>query len=157
MSKNSKIVEIDLEIYRFIETNRLSFDETEADILRRLLNLPPLKKQDSGKRSMNLRNGVVLPDGTLLRGMHNSTEHQAEVRGGWILLNGKRYKSPSGAATAIRGYSEDGWRFWKVKRPHDSEWVILNKLRDQKSIHRRRLGVARINLTEEDLADFPDE
>jgi hypothetical protein len=99
---------------------------------------------------MTLRNGVVLPDGTLLSGTHNNAEHQAEVRGGWILLNGKRYKSPSGAATAIRGYSEDGWRFLKVKRPQDSEWVILNELRDQESIAKRRI----INLTKEQLAEL---
>lgn len=149
MAKNFKTIEIDLEIYRLIETNRSSFDETEADILRRILDLPPLKKQDSEKRGMNLRNGVVLPDGTLLKGTHNMAEHQAEVRGGWILLSGKRYKSPSAVATAIRGYPEDGWRFLKVKRPQDSEWVILNELRDQGSVPRRR-----IKLSEEELADY---
>ena len=148
MTKNSKTIEIDLEIYRLIEINRSSFDETEADILRRLLDLPPLKKQESEKRGMSLRNGVVLPDGTLLRGTHNGAEHQAEVRGGWILLNGKRYKSPSGAATAIRGYSEDGWRFLKVKRPQDSEWILLDQLRNKETIIRKR------RLSEEELAEF---
>jgi hypothetical protein len=136
-------------IWKFIGLLKL-FDETEADILRRLLDLLPLKKQDSGKRGMSLRNEVVLPDGTLLRGTHNGAEHQAEIRESWILLNGKRYKSPSGAATAIRGYSEDGWRFWKVKRPQDSEWVLLDKLRNKKSIAKRRI----INLSKEELAEF---
>ena len=44
MTKNSKMIEIDLEIYRLIEINRSSFDETEADILRRLLGFAPFGK-----------------------------------------------------------------------------------------------------------------
>ena len=32
---------------------------------------------------------------------------------GRLQVNGKTYKSPSGAAVAALGYSENGWRAWK--------------------------------------------
>jgi len=155
MVKQTKTIEIDLEVHRLIETNRLSFDEPEGDILRRMVGLKPLEKQKPTGKGLDLGHGVILPDDTLLRGMHNRVEHQAEIIGGWILLNGKRYKSPSGAATAIRGYPENGWRFLQVKRPQDSEWVPLKKLRKEESIaKKRRNWKGLINLSKEELAEF---
>ncbi|MBI4644127.1 MAG: DUF2924 domain-containing protein [Deltaproteobacteria bacterium] len=156
MTKKSKMIEIDLEIYRLIETNRLSFDETLAEILRRLLGLKPSDKQKNSGRGMNLGYGVILPGGTLLKGEYKRAECQAEIKEGGILFDGERYNSLSAAAKKFGG--PNGWKFWKwAKRSQDSEWVILNELRDQGSIPRRRVGVAHINLSKEELADFPQE
>lgn len=156
MAKNFKMIGIDLEIHQLIEVNRSSFGETENDILRRILGLQSQEHQRTNSGEMNIGYGVVLPESTRVRGkgMPNS---EGEVKGGWFLYGGKRYKRPSGVARAIRGYSENGWRFLEVKRPQDSEWVILDNFRDQKSIRRRRVGAARISLSEIDLADFPEE
>ncbi|MBU4232740.1 MAG: hypothetical protein KKD99_11010 [Proteobacteria bacterium] len=146
MVKKSRTIEIDLEIYRLIETNRSSFDETETDILRRLLNLPHLEKPRAIGKGLNLGYSVILPDGTLLKGRTRRPEVQAEVRDGWIIVDGERFDSPSGAAKKFGG--PNGWIFWKVKRPQDSEWILLDQLRNRETIIRKRL------LSEEELAEF---
>jgi hypothetical protein len=146
MTKNSKMIEIDLEIYRLIEINRSSFDETETNILRRLLGLPPLEKPRAIGKGLNLGYGVILPDGTLLKGRKRRAEVQAEVRDGWIIVDGERFDSPSGAAKKFGG--PNGWIFWKVKRPQDSEWILLDQLRNRETIIQKR------RLSEEELSEF---
>jgi hypothetical protein len=154
MTRKSKTIEIDLEIYRLIATNRLSFDETETEILRRLLGLKPVGKQQGNERGINIGYGVMLPEGTLLKREYNRGEVQAEVDDDSILCNGKRYKSPSGAAKKFGG--PNGWTFWYVKRPQDSEWVLLDELRNKESIIKRSIRAPHIHLSQEDLADMPD-
>jgi hypothetical protein len=137
--KKTKTIEIDLEIYRLIETNRSSFDETETDILRRLLGLKSLETQSPNGRPFNLGYGVILPHGTLLKGVYKRVEYQAEIKDGWLFFNGERYSSLSGAAKKFSG--PNGWKFWKmVKRPQDSEWIILNSLRKKESIATRQVN-----------------
>jgi hypothetical protein len=55
--------------------------------------------------------------------------HKAHVRrDGMIRLNGKLYRSPSGAAHAIYRGAIDGWHAWKYERA-PGDWVALNELR----------------------------
>lgn len=132
MAEKMKTVEIDLEIHRLIEANRTSFDEPRLTILRRLLGLSsiPTEEQKQGPSGLNLSDGVFLPDGTRFKRIYKGKEYQAEVRGGQIALDGKKYKSPSGAAMAITGSPVNGWRFWQVKKPEDSEWRLLDQIRE---------------------------
>jgi hypothetical protein len=146
MIKKTKTIEIDLEIYRIIETNRSSFGETETDILRRLLGLPPLEKQKDGGKGLNLGYGVILPEGTLLKGRKKRPEVQAEVKNGWIIVDGERFDSPSGAAKKFGG--PNGWIFWYVKRPQDSEWILLDQLRNKETIIPKR------RLSDKELSEF---
>ncbi|MGO9620786.1 MAG: hypothetical protein ACLPT6_05205 [Desulfobaccales bacterium] len=153
MTKKFKTIEIDLEIYRLIETNRISFDETYTEILRRLLGLKPSDKQTGDEIGMNLGYGVILLNGTLIKGNGKRADCQAEIRDSHIVYNGESYDSLSAAAKRFGG--PNGWVFWKwVKRPQDSEWIILNELRDKELIIERNIRAAHINLSEEDLADF---
>jgi hypothetical protein len=46
-------------------------------------------------------------------------------------LKSKRYKSPSGIASAIAGHPMSGWRCWKYKN-EEGEWVPLTNLRKKK-------------------------
>ena len=153
MAKKSKMIEIDLEINRVIETNRLSFSETHTDILRRLLGLKSSDKQEGNGGGLNLGYGVILPEGTVLKGDYKRTEIRAEIKDGGILLDGEKHNSLSAAAKKFGG--PNGWKFWHwVKRPQDSEWVVLNKLRNKELIIKKRYGLKEINLSKEQLAEF---
>jgi hypothetical protein len=43
-------------------------------------------------------------------------------------LQGKEFKSPSSAASAITGRARNGWKCWKYERS-PGEWVLLEELR----------------------------
>jgi hypothetical protein len=126
-----KTIEIDLDVYKRIEENRKSFDQSENDILRHLLDLEeqPIKMVRGNKTGLNIGDGVVLPDGTQLRKKYKGQLYEVTVTNGRIIYNGKGYTSPSGAAVAITGSPVNGWRFWEVKKPDDNEYRPLAELR----------------------------
>lgn len=64
-------------------------------------------------------------------GFHKEQMYKAEltdVSKVKTLHDGKEYDSLSAAASAIRGYQENGWRFWKYKNKEN--YYPLGKLRD---------------------------
>ena len=68
---------------------------------------------------MPITNRELAP-GTILTGTLKKTVHQAEVvetlEGIRYRVNGKEYKSPSAAASAIMGgIACNGWKFWSVQ------------------------------------------
>jgi hypothetical protein len=74
-----------------------------------------------------------------LRFRYKGKLYVAHVRkDGWITfaaesaeakrLQGKEYKSPSAAASAVTGHEMDGWRNWKYERS-PNEWVLIDELR----------------------------
>ena len=131
MTKNTTSINIDLEIYRLIENKRESFDETQNEILRRLLGLASPVKPIIDSGGISLRYSVFLPNGSRLKKVYKGKEYLAEVKDGYIWVNGKRYPSPSAAAVAVTGSPVNGWRWWEVKRPQDSEWISLDQLREK--------------------------
>ena len=50
-------------------------------------------------------------------------------RDGTIRYNGEIYKTPSGAAIAVRKRNTNGWQFWQCERA-PGEWVPLSKIRE---------------------------
>ena len=62
-----------------------------------------------------------LTPGTKLIARYKKEEHRAEVIGGedgkpiYRLSDGKEFKSPSSAGTAITGKACNGWAFWSVE------------------------------------------
>ncbi len=62
-----------------------------------------------------------LEAGTKLISKYKKEEHRAEVIAGegdkimYRLNDGREFKSPSGAGTAITGKSCNGWDFWSVE------------------------------------------
>lgn len=75
--------------------------------------------------------GVFLPNGTRLRASHRGKTYFATIVGSqWQDdVSGEVRSSPSQAAYAITKTSINGWQFWLVKRPQDSEWHSLHALR----------------------------
>jgi len=131
-------IEIDVDVFRYLESHRSSFAQTHNDILRALAGLSPVssggtKPTETGQWSWK---GVSLPNGTQLRMSYNGQTHTGEiVRGGWHVA-GAVYRTPSSAAGGVarskKGtpVSLDGWAYWEVKRPESSRWIKLNSLRE---------------------------
>lgn len=138
-------IDIDFEVYQLIVIEKRGFDESDNAALRRLLGLDtserveaplepkPLQPPRSGSWSGK---DIALPEGTRLRMTYGGIEHNGTVVGGKWEIEGQRYNTPSQAASAVartkRGGKTrlNGWKLWHVKRPSDTGWVSLDRLRD---------------------------
>ncbi|MHC8510198.1 MAG: hypothetical protein ACYYKD_12575 [Rhodospirillales bacterium] len=155
MAYPMKEIEISLDVSKAIEAHRADFNETQNDILERILpdsselpkpakhhNNPPLRHEDGNNLPPRHENGrpwsqgnVVLPHGTKLRMNHNYKNYEGQVENGWFVIEDHRYSSPSGAAVgAVRVKTKkstylNGWNYWNVQRPDDGEWINLASLR----------------------------
>jgi len=130
-------IEVDVEVYRFLESRRTSFSQTHNDILRDWAGFKPVTSSppngaDHGGWSWK---GVTLPNGTKLRMSYNGQTHTGEiVQGGWQ-VGGAIYRTPSAAAGGVarskKGapVSLDGWGYWQIKKPDSDRWVQIDKLR----------------------------
>src|SRR5262245_28531544 len=83
-------IEIDVDVYRFLESRRTSFAQTHNDILREVAGLAPMKPSPSnggasvGDQGAWSWKGVTLPNGTKLRMSYNGQIHTGEVaQGAW--------------------------------------------------------------------------
>lgn len=135
-------IEIDVEVYRFLESRRTSFAQTHNDILRGLADLKPIApaSPNSSDNSANEQGswswkGVTLPNGTKLRMSYNGQTHAGEiVQGAWH-VGGAIYRTPSAAAGGVarskKGapVSLDGWGYWEVKKPDGDRWIKIDELR----------------------------
>ena len=132
-------IEVDFEVFQLIVLEKRGFDEPDNDVLRRLLGLsnspiesaPPLNVPS---RSW-LGQGVELPEGTKLRMTYGGTEHAGVVAGEKWKVGDQYYNTPSQAASGVARTRAggktmlNGWKYWYVKRPSDTTWVLLDKLR----------------------------
>ena len=126
-------IEIDLEAYKALENQRISFEESHNDILHRLIdqmqqeNKPAEPKTGGGL----MTKGVFLHTGTKLRHIakRTSERHDAVVEDGGIRYQGEIYHSPSQAAYAAAGGSRNGWTFWEYYDETNNKWVLLDALR----------------------------
>lgn len=127
-------IEIDFEVFKALTAQREVESDTYNDVIRRLLgldsknaNLSPLTGDGPGE-GFALR-GLTLPNGTKLRVGYKGQLHTAEIRDGrWIDEHGVEHQSPSAAASSITQTNVNGWRFWEVKRPSDTDWRKLDSL-----------------------------
>ncbi len=149
---NTSKIDVTIEVYKLIEQNRLSFEETHDRILRRMLGLPIPNEKPITEGTFHLGEGVYVPFGTLLKKEYKRKEYMAEVKDGGIWINGKKVPTINKAVNAISDSNQNAWDFWEVKRPQDSKWIPLDNLRTIKT--RKRKAAEVINLTEDDLAEF---
>jgi hypothetical protein len=127
-------IEIDIDVHRFLEGHRKSFDQTYNDILREVAKLGPASGTGASAEKGNgagawSGKGVTLLAGTKARMTYSGKVHTAVIDGGDWVVNGKRHGSPSAAAGGATGYSINGWGYWEVQVPGSSEWKPIWKLR----------------------------
>ena len=145
-------IPISLDVLKAL-TNRLKADDqTYDDVLRELLELDSpvepeiepapfamfadaLTSQFEGLRRVQNGPGfysrdLFLPNGTELRARYKGRLYEASIQDEkWLDDRGKERSSPSAAAGAITKTIVNGLRFWEGKRPGDSAWLRLDKLR----------------------------
>lgn len=137
-----RTIEIDFEIHKRIEAARLSFSETPAVVLRRLLGIEDaaVSFANSGNRGVGRAwswKGLILPHGTELRMEYNGRTHEGVVLDGEWHVEGTIYKSPSAAAVGVAKTKAgnpvtalDGWIYWAAKLPNSSKWINISALKN---------------------------
>ena len=141
-------IEIDFDVFKAITVRRKHAGITPNDVLREVFGLEP--RQDPVKQKAHsgkpwVVKGVVFPHGTEFRKSYKGQMYYARIDDGSLLLNGKKFSSPSAAAMSITKNSTDGWKFWECKMPGNHNWQIIISLR--KDLMAR-------SLTAEELAEF---
>ena len=128
------VIDVDFEVYKALTVMRPDEATTVNDVLRKLLHLDakveaPIAAAGSAIAGCEFK-GVVLPNGTEFRVTYKGRTYTAAIKeGAWIGEDGIRRNSPSDAACAITKGNVNGWRFWKVKRPGDGDFRVLEDLR----------------------------
>ena len=127
-------IEIDFDVFKEITIRRKTEDITPNDVLRELFALekkkgPTPSKAQSGKPWVV--KGVEFPSGTEFRASHKGQMYYAKVEDGSLILNGKKFPSPSAAAVSITGNPVNGWVFWECKLPGEQNWQSINILREK--------------------------
>lgn len=125
-----KDVTLDPDIMRLIDHNRIFPGDTSLMVLRRLLKIDKLP---SGWFSQ----GVFLPNGTKIRmGYGDDPSLSGKIEGGRWVIRGRKFDSPSTAATAFvqngKGRKRarvNGWLYWQVCIPGRDSWALLDSLR----------------------------
>ncbi|WP_428235581.1 DUF2924 domain-containing protein [Gracilimonas sp.] len=135
-----KTIEIDFDVFKELTVRRDSEEMTENDVIRDLLGLDKKestnKKKEEDKADFVSKN-IIFPHGTKLRAHYKGKYYIAEIVDGFIVYNGKQHTSPSSAAKAVTGTNVNGWIFWECRRPKESNWTDLDKLKRRGSQHVR--------------------
>jgi predicted CopG family antitoxin len=127
-------IEIDFEVFKKLTAMRKSETETYNDVLRQLLGLSQSQRLEIAKESPAAAytwtsKGVTFPASTEFRSTYRGQTIYGRVEAGALVVDGKRYNSPSAAAVAITGNPVNGWIFWECKLPGKSSWQIIKSLR----------------------------
>jgi len=135
-------IEIDIDVFRFLEGKRTSFGQSHNDILRDIAKLPKSAAHASHVATNDDGNawswkGVTLPHGTKLRMSYNGRTHAGEILNGAWHVGGAIYRTPSAAAGGVarskqgRPVSLDGWEYWEIQLPGSNRWKRIDDLRDK--------------------------
>lgn len=128
-------IEVDFEVFKELTVRRTSESMTENDVIRLLLGLddtsskPAAGKENAGGNPWVCK-GVVFQSGTEFRSTYKGQLYSGVVAEGALVVQGKRYTSPSSAAVAITGNPVNGWRFWECLLPGRKQWKVIAELRN---------------------------
>jgi hypothetical protein len=129
-----KSIEIDFDVEKALFMRRTSEEVSYNDVLRDLLSLGPkkapitLSSSTSGAKDW-VTKGVRFPVGTEFRANYKGQQYYGKVEDGALLVDNKRYDSPSSAAVAITNNPVNGWIFWECRMPGHSSWKIIKSIR----------------------------
>ena len=139
----TRSIDIDLEVFRFLESKRSSFEQSHNDILRELAGFSGGSRASSSAQAEIGRawvwKGVTLPHNTKLRMSYNGRMHTGEVLDGVWHVEGETFRAPSAASSGVartkqgNSVSLDGWEYWEVQFPGTTRWKRLNDLRSKKA------------------------
>ena len=126
-------IDIDFDVFKELTHRRLSEDVTYNDVIRELLGLSikrnvPLVGSTTGRGDW-VTKGVRFPLGTEFRATYKGQTYHGKVEDGNLVVNNKRFDSPSAAAGEITGKPVNGWTFWESRMSGGSKWQIIKSLR----------------------------
>src|SRR5258705_3300249 len=133
-------IQISLDVFQAIWTARKNSEQSEDEILRRLLKLPGTPKQPERDFVTQVgfhdpRYGVEIPPGFEIHRNYQGTKYTAQAIQGLWHMRGTGYPSLNELNKTIVGGAENAWKAWHYfdekgrKRP-------LSDLRDQSKIIR---------------------
>lgn len=127
-------IEIDFDVFKALTIRRSNEAVSYNDVLRELLGLRSKKETAapvSGTPSQGewVAKGVHFPVGTEFRAKYKGQTYIGRVESGALVVNGKRFDSPSAAAVNITKNAVNGWNFWECRFPGSSSWVLIISLR----------------------------
>ena len=83
---------------------------------------------DTGREAQATGGQVTFPV-SIFR-VYKHRRHDALLLEGWrVEMNGSSYSSPSAAAIAVSGNSENGWIVWKYTDPRTGQVALIDNLR----------------------------
>lgn len=124
-------IEVDFDVYKALTLRRAAEDVTYNDVLREVLELGSKKSVASSPDTALsgqgdwITKGVRFPVGTEFRAIYKGQTHYGKIEAGTLVVNGKRFDSPSAAAVAITGHPVNGWTFWECRLPGGSSWQMI--------------------------------
>ena len=128
-------ISVDFEVFKELTSRRRSEDMTENEVLRELLGLTK-RVRNAAVQSGPDAGGVAwvskrvsFPHGTEFRATYKGQQFTGVVKNGALVMNGKRFTSPSAAAVSITGNPVNGWRFWECLVPGSTKWKLAADLR----------------------------
>lgn len=124
-------IEVDFEVYKELIRRRPSEAVSENDVLRQLLGLANQKTSAPASPAPGewVTKGVRFPSGTEFRATYKGKTYLARAENGALVLNGRRFDSPSAAAMSITGKPVNGWTFWEGRLPGRTAWQIIKAQR----------------------------
>lgn len=127
------IIDVDFEVFKELTARRRSEEMTENEVLREILGLKPARSTSTvttaDSKGAWVSKGVSFPHGTEFRATYKGQQFFAIVKNGALVMNGKRFVSPSAAAVSITGNPVNGWRFWECLLPGSTKWKLAADLR----------------------------
>ncbi len=136
-------IDIDFDVFKVLTSRRETEAVTYNDVLRRVLDLDnkapspssPPAGMDQAKTSDSggwVAKGVTFPAGTEFRASYKGQSYYGSVEAGALVVQGKRFESPSAAAGSITGNPVNGWLFWECRLPGKAGWQAMKSLRKAK-------------------------
>src|SRR5882672_188454 len=141
-----RTIDISTDVFAALWAARRGNEQTEDDILRTLLKLPPKgpitePPHANGKIGFaDPRNGLQFPEGFEVFRNYLGTEYRARATGGkWVRVDsGEAYPSLNALNQSVGAKFQNAWRSWycidRGKRK------LLHDMRDRSKIHSRSLG-----------------
>jgi hypothetical protein len=140
-------IEIDFDVFKGLTLRRSTENISYNDVLRELLGLGPQESPVNSPGSASrhgdwVAKGVCFPNGTEFSASHKGQKYYGKVESGVLVVDNKRFHSPTAAAVTIAGYQVNGWTFWKCRMPGKSSWQMIKLLRKQEKLTTVELPVA---------------
>jgi hypothetical protein len=126
-------IEIDFDVFKEITLRRQDEGTSPNDVLREVFKLGKKKARAAPAAGVHYK-GVFFPEGTEFRGAFKGKTYKTLIKNSTFQDEaGTEYSSPSKAAYELAGSTLNGWLFWECKRPGETEWKVIDKLRGKRA------------------------